>query len=151
MKKYTPFVTLFILLCVLGYLLFAGKQRSVDNTFPSLKNNTKTSTFSLPVSQDSPNVTSVLAHYFFTGKVKKLQKVENGTKIIYENADSKLPELVVTDKTRVSKITPPYETNHSFININDIHPGQIIDISAEYDVRSSSWNILDVFFATDRN
>jgi hypothetical protein len=131
--------------------LFEAKTSVATTNYQPAVGEGPANKYNLPVPENSPNVSSVLIHYFFTGKLQRLDKVGEDTKIIYANADPALPSLLVTSKTRVHKITPPYETNSTAIDINTLKAGQIIDISAEFDIRNGTWFILDVFLATDRN
>lgn len=154
MKKYIPIIIFISLFLILGYLVFKNKNTSVKTETLSENNtqvNVQENKYNLPVKRDSPNVGSVLIHYFFTGTLKELQKTIGGTRIVFADADPSLPDIIVTDKTRVQKITPPYESNAISININTLKSGQYIDVSAEFDVRTGTWNILDVYLATDRN
>lgn len=154
MKKYTPFIILVILVFVLGYLVQENKNTLIKTKNLS-KNNGQTGVqenkYNLPVKENSPNVGSVLIHYFFTGTLRELQKTTGGTKIIFVDADPNLPSIIVTNKTRVQRITSPYESNRTLININTLKSGQHIDVSAEFDVKTGIWYVLDVFLATDKN
>ena len=151
-KNNFPIITLSLLILLLVYLVNVNKSKLFQSTNSSVISQTELSSKpDFPVSIESKNVNGVLIHYYFTGKLKELKKTSLGTQIIYEDADQTLPALVAGPKTRVEKITPPYELNAINININSLKVGQIIDISAEYDVRSNTWNVLDVFLATDRN
>lgn len=156
MKKNIPLTTLVLLLLILGYLIFENKntlfkKKTLDGTAKSTQVDVQENKYNLPVREGSVNVGSVLIHYFFTGKLKALKKTDGGTQIIYQNADPALPVLIATSKTRISKITPPYDVNHVFININELKVGQTVDTSAEFDIKTGLWSVLDVFLATDRN
>ena len=156
MKKYIPIITLIILLIVFGYLVVGKKSISPQTKIldQGNKNDTQNKTinkYNLPIAPESPNVSNVLIHYFFTGTLKELKKAADGTEIILADADPNLPDIIVTNTTRVQKISPPYESNATPINVNTLKPGQRIDISAEFDLKTGAWFVLDVFFATDRN
>ena len=151
MKKNLLTLSLVVLLIIFGYLLEVNRTKLFGSYSVSNKENNKGSEFSLPVSATSKNVNGVSVHYFFTGKLKELKETTNGIQIIYENPDPDMPELFVTDTTRVSKITPPYDLNHVIIKTNELKSGQTVVISAEYNLLNSSWKLLDVYLATDRN
>lgn len=156
MKKNIPLTTLVLLLLILGYLIFENKdalfkKKTLNENKKGTQVDVPKNKYNLPIKEDSINVSSVLIHYFFTGKLKELKKTDGGTQIIYENTDPALPILIATSKTRISKITPPYDVNHTFIGINELKVGQTIDISAEFDIKTDLWSVLDVLLATDRN
>lgn len=153
-KKYIPFITLVCLLLFLGYLTLGGMHRSskIAGKGGAQSNENKPSSgYTLPVALENKNVGAVLVHYFFTGKLKELEKTAAGTKIVFLDADPGLPDLIIARDTRISRLTPPYEQNHTEININTLKPGNTIDVSAEFDVRAGAWFVRDVYMPTDRN
>jgi len=154
MKKNIPFITFIALLLVLGYLVLDNKNtlfktKTLNENYS--QGSGSVGQYNLPVARDSKNVGNVLIHYFFTGKLKEIKVSADGAEVIFLNADPSLPRLIVTSRTRVTKITPPYELNGRSIDINTLKPGDIIDISAELEINTGRWSVLDVFFATDRN
>lgn len=151
-KKNLPLITLGFLVIVLVYLVSVNKNKLFKPSLISTAQTSSTTPSSdLPVSINSQNVGGVLIHYYFTGKLKEFKKTALGTQIVYENADTSLPALVVGANTRVERITPPYAQNAVNISVDTLKVGQTIDVSAEYDLRVGTWNVLDVFMATDRN
>lgn len=97
-------------------------------------------------------MSSAFLHYFFHGKIKEIQKTADDSRIILEDTDSALPAFVITPTTRISLIAPPYNASTvSPLSLSKLHAGAEIELSMEYDLRSTTWRVQDVFVPTDRN
>lgn len=148
-------MTLVILLLVFGYLISGSKYNlSKINNEEETAKTYSLDKYNLPVAGDSENVSSVLLHYFFMGKLEKLKKVDGGTQIFLADADPSLPRIIVAKQTRVHKVPSFSSEDHSNdkpISVDTLKTGQIIDISAEFDLKTNTWFILDVFLVDDRN
>ena len=107
---------------------------------------------SWPIPLNNPSVTAVYAHYYFSGKIKEINKTDKGSEIVLETADEKIPHLLVDKETRYSRISLPYSTaTMRPIKFGDIVQGMVIDVSVEYDIRGKSWIVRDVYVPDDRN
>ena len=149
----------FVFLAATGYFMFSDK---LSNYFKSrigreLSNSTNTPlintrTIELPVAIDDPKVGSVFIHYFFSGKIEKLKKTKEGLEISLDSDNGTIPLFTVVKDTRISRISPPYSASTSQpIASTSLKTGLYVDISTEYDVRSKTWTVHDVFVPTDKN
>ncbi|HEV8601748.1 MAG TPA: hypothetical protein VGQ87_04110 [Patescibacteria group bacterium] len=159
MSKKTLWLSLVVLLIILtGSLIYKNRNRQ---HFYNPSNSTSTNNqqteqrdekkVNLPIALDNSSVGSAFVHYFLTGKLQQVTSVAEGTKISLENSVG-LPDLIITHSTRISRITPPYETSKPIpLSIKDLKPGQTLDLSLEYDLNHQVWFLHDVFLPTDKN
>jgi len=141
-------LTLFALTGVRLVYTHWQNKKSVSNALEK----TAKGTVVLPVPIENPRVGSAFLHYFFRGKIKEIQNIANGSQIILEDANSALPPFVIIPTTRISLIAPPYNASTvSPIPLSKLQPGIEVELSMEYDLRSTTWRVQDVFIPTDRN
>lgn len=106
----------------------------------------------LPVPIDGANVGGVFAHYFFTGAVKEVRRTAEGSVLVLYVTNDKIPEFPLAADTRIARISQPYSAETSrMVSVAELKAGLVVDVSAEYDLRSGQWFTRDVFIPTDRN
>lgn len=149
-------LTLFGLISGLAVVGFWFSKSTISSFFqeketpsPELLDQSSVKDFKPPLSLDHSQVTSALLHYFLTGTIKSVK----GNQIYLDTkGDNSLPSLIISPETRISKITLPYSASTSVsITVRELRPGQTVDISVEYDLRSKTWLLRDVFLPTERN
>lgn len=159
MKKQFPLILFLVLVAVLVAVFYwnggkklTGQDAGTETQKTDASANNSASNPLLPLSVDSKAVTGALVHYFVSGKIKEIKEANEGKQLVLDSEEKNLPMLVIGDKTRISKITPPYSENTSkFIKIDELKPGMVVDLSIEYDLRSKMWSLQDVFVPADRN
>lgn len=140
-----------VLIVILGIAVWMRNQNVSMETYSNSEIKEEGKNIELPIARDNPNVGSVLLHYFITGVLKEVKTTDGKTVLILKNS-SGLPEILLQPQTRISRITPPYESNTPIpLSVKDLRAGMNIDISMEYNVGSKSWATSDVFIATDKN
>ncbi len=146
--------TFLCLLVILGIGVLVVKQKNVSNNTgaPVVQQlNPDSRNIVLPIAIDNPNTGSVLLHYFLSGTLEEVKNTKDGYVISLSGAKD-LPLLLLGSNTRISRITPPYGADSSVpLTVENLKKGMAIDISLEYDLRSSLWMIHDVFVPTDKN
>lgn len=106
----------------------------------------------VPIAIDGPNIGGAFVHYFFTGSVKEVKKSAEGSVLVLYVTNDAIPEFPIASDTRVSRISQPYSAETSRpIGLSELKAGLVVDVSAEYDLRSGQWFTRDVFIPTDRN
>ncbi len=142
----------FLVLIVSIFIVFWFKKGMRFLPDPNKNTTKQPAMFSLPIPLDNPRIESLFVHYFLGGEIEGLVPQDNNLIIQFKSAEVQIPEIVVTNETRVWRISPPYtEASSVRLNKSNLKVGQIIDISIEYDLRASNWNVRDVFIPTDRN
>ena len=110
------------------------------------------SALGLPVPVDGPNIGSAFVHYFFTGSVKEVKKSGDGSLLVLYVTNDAIPEFPLAPDTRIARISQPYSAETSrMVSVSELKAGLVVDVSAEYDLRSGQWLTRDVFIPTDRN
>ncbi len=144
-----------VLIVGVAAVVFAGLTRvPKEEPQPSAGGRTENAgtVLSLPVPVDSPNVGSAFAHYFFTGSVKEVKKGAEGSVLVLYVTNDKIPEFPLAADTRIARISQPYSAETSqMVSVAALKAGLVVDVSAEYDLRSGQWFTRDVFIPTDRN
>jgi hypothetical protein len=156
MKKNFPLVLFVILIFGVVTAFFLGSNKKGMSVSKSKADVQKSETSSdvsadFPLSVNSQSVTSAYVHYYLTGTISEV-KNDGGYEIILDSSETNLPALIIGERTRISRITPPYsESTSQLMAASDLKEGLVVDISIEYDLRNKNWNILDVFVPTDKN
>lgn len=107
-----------------------------------------------PVSLGSPNVGLVFVHYFFSGSIKELKNVEGGTELILDSTNPEMPRIVLTPQIPISKVVvppPAVPVPPKNLKIQDLKPGQNVDVSMEFDPVLKNWVVLGVFLPSNKN
>ena len=140
-------VSFFILIVSVPTVYWFGKRAT-----PPKLDAEKIPALSLPILLDNPQIGSVFIHYFLNGEIENLVYRGNDILIQLKSVGAQIPEIAVTDATRVWKTSPPYtETSSVRLNKKDLKAGQMVDVSAEYDLKTEEWIIRDIFIPTDKN
>ena len=149
-------VAVFVVLIVgLAAVVIAGLSRVPKDAGPSVpadSTGNNSPILGLPVPIDGPNVGGAFAHYFFTGSVKEVKKSGEGSVLVLYVTNDAIPEFPLGPDTRIARISQPYSAETSrMVSVNELKAGLVVDVSAEYDLRSGQWLTRDVFIPTDRN
>lgn len=157
MSKSGLFVTFIILLLILGGVAWYSKvdvknwQSLFSNKVEKSEPVVDDTNVVLPVGVNNPNVTGVRVHYFMEGVIKEIKGHPEGFEVTLNNANN-LPPIIIKTGVRLSKITPPYNSNvpAPFL-FKDLKPGLTIDVSLEYELATQKWIVHDIFVPTDKN
>ncbi len=152
-------VAIFVVLVIaLAAVVIAGLSRvpkepgPLAPTGPSGPTGNNGPVLGLPVPVDGPNVGSAFVHYFFTGSVKEVKKSGDGSVLVLYTTNDAIPEFPLAADTRIARISQPYSAETSrMVSVNELKTGLVVDVSAEFDLRSGQWLTRDVFIPTDKN
>lgn len=140
---------LIILLAVVAILLVGYYFWSQSNqSKKSLSLNPYTSTnpipLTYPVSPDKIGVRSITIVYDFFGKVSRLEKVGENTKIILDNSDAQTPEFITGGYTVYFRTSGKQNVAPETATINDIKLDTYVDLSMIYYPKTNNWELRGV-------
>lgn len=139
-------VLVLILATVTVFKIRGNRNKSIENTPQNF------SSIELPIKLNEPVVGSMFLHYFLSGAIKNVEKVDGQYLVTLVEDSGSLPSITIDQETRVSKISAPYnEKTTEKISPARLKKGLKIDISTEYDLRAKQWFTRDIFVPTDKN
>jgi len=96
----------------------------------------------LPISQNNPQVSSVMFYYEIESTLKELKDIPDGKQLITNIDDSSLPPFTFTPKTGIVFLLAPFSFKEA--QLSDLKPGTKVQIILNYNLKNNSWIVNQV-------
>lgn len=123
-----------------GYYLY-NNQNKVKNA--PVQTNTSYD-LKYPVRPDKVGVRSVSIVYNFFGRVAKIEKEEENTKFILDNADYQTPDFITGPTTGFFKISGNISEAPTPAKLGDVKQGDYVELLMVYYPKTISWELRGV-------